>query len=288
MRRGWHSVVVVMGASALVGCSSELRTDAGADGSTAPAIPAEASETTPTEPAEPATTSSTTPTTSTTPVATTMPVGTDLSTTPPPSTTITESTVQPSTTAPAPTTSAPSSSTYVVPVADPSVASWGEGHAGYPATDLFASCGTQIVSPVNGTLTEVRRVDSWDPNVDNPATRGGRSVTIVGDDGVRYYLSHLDEIDPALTPGVRIAAGQQLGTVGLTGRTSGCHVHFGISPPCPGKEWSIRRGAVEPARYLDAWRAGEQTSPAEEVNSWAADNPDACAAAMQDPNAPDS
>jgi murein DD-endopeptidase MepM/ murein hydrolase activator NlpD len=49
-----------------------------------------------------------------------------------------------------------------------------------------------------------------------------------------------------------VEVGQRLGTVGLTGCTSGCHVHVGISSPCPGKEWSVRRGVIAPAPYLDA------------------------------------
>lgn len=135
------------------------------------------------------------------------------------------------------------------------------------------------MSPVPGVALEVRRVDSWDPAVDDPATRGGRSVAILGDDGARYYLAHFDTIEEAIEPGARVEAGQQLGGVGDTGRTSACHVHFGISPPCPEAEWSIRRGVIWPFPYLDAWRAGEQASPAEEVAAWSAANPDACAAA---------
>ena len=82
--------------------------------------------------------------------------------------------------------------------------------------------------------------------------------------------------------GDRITAGQLLGTMGDTGRASACHLHFGISPPCPGKEWSVRRGVVWPYPYLDAWRGGDQTSPADEVARWLADNPAACEAAMAD------
>jgi murein DD-endopeptidase MepM/ murein hydrolase activator NlpD len=181
-----------------------------------------------------------------------------------------------------------SATPYGVPLADVSRAGWGEGHSGYPATDIFAACGDGVVSPVSGVVVEVRTVDSWDPNVDNPATRGGRSITIVGDDGVRYYLAHLDQIDAALAPQQRVGLGQWLGTVGVTGRTSACHVHFGISAPCPGKEWSIRRGAVAPSPYLDDWRSGQQTSPAGEVARWSVDNPDACTLAMLDPFAADS
>ena len=187
-------------------------------------------------------------------------------------------------TAPAATTSP-----YVVPVADASGAGWGDTHSTYPATDIFDNgCGGAIVSPVNGLLLEVRRVNSYDPEVDNPATRGGRSVSILGDDGVRYYLAHFELIDDALEPGVRVNAGAPLGTIGTTGRSSACHVHFGISPPCPDREWSVRRGVVWPHRYLEDWRAGGQASPVEEVAAFVAEQPDACREAAADPNAVDA
>jgi murein DD-endopeptidase MepM/ murein hydrolase activator NlpD len=129
---------------------------------------------------------------------------------------------------------------------------------------------------------EVRTVDGWDPAVDDPATRGGRSIALLGDDGVRYYMAHFESIDPAIIVGGRVGVGDLLGTVGETGRASACHVHFGISPPCPTAEWSVRRGAIWPYPYLDAWRVGEQLSPAEEIASWVVDNPTACADASVD------
>lgn len=172
---------------------------------------------------------------------------------------------------------------YGLPVADTDAAGWGDTHAAYPATDIFVGCGATLVSPVRGTVLEVRRVDSYDPAVDDPATRGGRSVAILGLDGVRYYLAHFDTIDPDLAPGDPVSLGEPLGTMGDTGRTSACHLHFSISPPCPGKEWSVRRGVVWPYPYLDAWRRGEQASPVAEVEEWAAANPTACADAMADP-----
>jgi peptidoglycan LD-endopeptidase LytH len=217
-------------------------------------------------------------------VATTAPSTTQLATdrTSVPSTMSTLSTT--TTTSEPPPTSTP----YRVPVLDVGAVGWGTTHSGYPATDIFAGCGTELASPVNGTVLEVRLIDGWDPAIDNPATRGGRSVAILGDDGVRYYMAHMDVIDPAAVVGARVAAGRYVGTVGRTGRTSACHVHFSISPPCPGKEWSVRRGVVWPYPYLDAWQAGEQRSPADDVEQWVTANPDACAVAMADPNAADA
>ncbi len=183
---------------------------------------------------------------------------------------------------------APSSTPYGLPVADVDRAGWSPTHSSYPATDIFLGCGATLVSPVFGTVLEVRRVDAYDPAIDNPATRGGKSVSILGFDGVRYYLAHFDTIVDDLSVGDEVAMGDALGTMGDTGRTSACHLHFSISPPCPGKEWSVRRGVIWPYPYLDAWRRGEQLSPAAEVDDWVEANPTACADAMADPFAPDS
>ena len=177
---------------------------------------------------------------------------------------------------------------YRIPVERTGAAGWGHTHAEYPASDVFVGCGAVIVSPVNGVVVESRRVNSYVPSIDDPATRGGRSVAIVGDDGVRYYLAHFEAIDDGIEPGLRVAIGQRLGLMGQTGRASACHVHFGISPPCPDKEWSVRRGVVWPYPYLDDWRAGGQLSPVAEVQQWLADHPTACADAMADPFAPNA
>jgi murein DD-endopeptidase MepM/ murein hydrolase activator NlpD len=181
---------------------------------------------------------------------------------------------------------------YTVPVAPGATVGYGGvgSHHDYPAADIFASsgCGTPLVSPVDGRVLEVRTVNLYDPVVDNPALRGGKYVSILGADGVRYYLAHLDTVAGGLAPGQKIGVGAVVGTMGRTGRAGACHVHLGISPPCPGKEWAVRRGVVWPQPYLDAWRRGGTASPAAEVEAWARANPDACAAAMRDPYAPDA
>ena len=164
--------------------------------------------------------------------------------------------------------------------------SYARSHGGYPATDLFAPCGAEVLAMATGTVTEARVVDRYDRSTDNPALRGGRSVTLVGDDGVRYYMSHFDEV--AVTVGARVVAGDPLGTIGLTGDSTSCHTHLGLSPPCQGPEWSVRRGVVWPWPYLDAWRTETTMSPAAEVAAWVSAHPHACADAMADPVASDA
>lgn len=175
-----------------------------------------------------------------------------------------------------------------VPIGDGVNFSYGREHSAYPASDIFADCGSPIVASISGELLEVRTVDEWDPSTDNPAKRGGQSISLLGDDGVRYYMAHFSYIDPAIVPGAHVETGQLLGHVGRTGRASACHLHFSLSPVCGGKEWKVRRGVIWPWPYLDAWRNGDNLSPELEIYGWLLEHPNACAEALAEPTAPDS
>ncbi|MEZ5409180.1 MAG: peptidoglycan DD-metalloendopeptidase family protein [Acidimicrobiales bacterium] len=169
-------------------------------------------------------------------------------------------------------------------------ASYGADHHDYPATDIFAACGSAAVSPVDGVIVHWRADDPYDPAADNPAYRGGRSAAVLGDDGVRYYLSHFESMEPGLGVGSRVDAGDRLGAVGRSGNAEkvDCHIHFGLSPDCPAREWAVRRGVIWPAPYLDDWRNARNTSPADEIRAWAAAHPTACTDAAADPTAADA
>lgn len=172
-----------------------------------------------------------------------------------------------------------STAVYAFPVRPVEAAEYGRTHHDYPATDVFAPCGSTVVAPADGVVHELSRADRWDPDVDDGDTRGGLSVSIRGDDGVRYYGSHLETVAGHLRVGARVGAGDPVGTVGSTGSARGtpCHLHLGLSPPCTTGEWWVRRGAVYPWPYLDSWRAGGQRSPVDELIAWAEGNPTACA-----------
>lgn len=167
---------------------------------------------------------------------------------------------------------------YSFPLNPAASARYGRAHHDYPATDIFAPCGTPVVAVTAGVVGEVSRTDSWSSGTDDPALRGGLSTSIVGDDGVRYYGSHLSEVAPGIEAEVRVQAGQPLGRVGDSGnaRGAGCHLHFGISPPCGPGDWRVRRGTIYPWPFLDSWRAGEARSPSSEVKAWN-DSNQACA-----------
>lgn len=163
---------------------------------------------------------------------------------------------------------------YVFPV-DRADAPYGRTHDDYAATDIFA-CGATYLAPTNGVVLEVALSDTWDPQTDDPATRFGLFVSILGDDGVRYFGSQLDSV--LVSTWDRVSAGQPLGVVGQTGeaRNGACHLHLGISENCTNAEWEIRRGTIWPWRYLDDWKRGINTSPILEAMQIVDYAPNAC------------
>jgi murein DD-endopeptidase MepM/ murein hydrolase activator NlpD len=140
---------------------------------------------------------------------------------------------------------------------------YGRVHHDYPATDIFCPVGSSFVAPTDGVIDYVSRVDVWDPKTDAPADRGGLSIALIGDDGVRYYGSHLSQIADGIAPGVRVQVGQQIGLTGKSGnaRFTAAHVHFGISHPTTPDDWRIRRGEISPYPYLKAWERGQGLTP---------------------------
>ena len=128
------------------------------------------------------------------------------------------------------------------------------------------------MAPTEGVVSAVSRKDLWTARKNTGATRGGLSVAIVGTDGVRYYGSHLKSVAPAVVAGRRVRAGEVLGHVGKTGsaRSTSCHLHFGISPPCAENDWWNRRGVLSPYPFLRSWQDGGRRSPVQAVTTWRA------------------
>ena len=157
---------------------------------------------------------------------------------------------------------------YIFPVPDCDV-TYTRAHHDYPASDIFAEKTCKFVSPVNGVIDEVNRVDNWSGKTNLGIDRGGLYVSVIGEDGVRYYGSHLTSVVASIQPGLTVKAGQILGRVGSTGSARGTspHLHFGISWPTPSEPnvWWVRRGVVAPWKYLDAWKTGKDLSPAKAV-----------------------
>ncbi len=155
---------------------------------------------------------------------------------------------------------------YIFPI-DGCKTTYARAHHDYPATDILTKKGCHFVAPTSGVIDEVNAVDTYSWKNNDGAIRGGLSISIIGDDGVRYYGSHFSKIYKKVVPGYQVAAGELLALVGTSGDAAGLapHVHFGISWPTKAGIWWVRRGEIYPWRYLDAWKAGKDLSPAKEV-----------------------
>ena len=164
-----------------------------------------------------------------------------------------------------PATAAP---IYAFPVAGCTV-TYSKYHHDYPASDIFAKKGCAFVAPIAGVIDEVNTVDKWSGKTNIGADRGGLSISIIGDDGLRYYGSHLSKIEPNIVPGYKVATGEKLGEIGSSGSAKGTkpHLHFGISYPTEKGVWWVRRGVglekgkTSPWKYLQAWQVGKDLKP---------------------------
>lgn len=98
---------------------------------------------------------------------------------------------------------------------------WGAPRSGgrkHQGIDIFARCGTPIVSATRGLVTRV-----------GTNMLGGRIVRVLGPGGYWHYYAHLSEFGD-IREGQLITAGTVLGKVGDTGNAKGtpCHLHYGI------------------------------------------------------------
>ena len=158
---------------------------------------------------------------------------------------------------------------YTFPVAGCTV-TYTKYHHDYPAADIFGKKGCAFVAPIAGVVDEVNTVDRWSGKTNLGPDRGGLSISIIGNDGVRYYGSHLSKIEAVIVPGYKVATGEKLGEIGSSGSARGTkpHLHFGISYPTEKGIWWVRRGVgleskgkTPPFKYLQAWQVGKDLKP---------------------------
>jgi len=109
---------------------------------------------------------------------------------------------------------------------------YGKYHHDYPATDIKAELGCSFVAPIGGVIQDVSRKDLWSGKTNLGQHRGGRSISLIGDDGVRYYGSHLSKVMKEIVPGLRVEVGQKLGEIGTSGSARGVPRFFAATQAC--------------------------------------------------------
>jgi LysM repeat protein len=89
---------------------------------------------------------------------------------------------------------------------------------GYNAVDLAAPCGAPIYAAASGTVI-VSKAYGWNGGY-------GNYIVITHANGTQTLYAH--ESSVWVSSGEYVTQGQGIGTVGSTGRSTGCHVHFEV------------------------------------------------------------
>lgn len=86
----------------------------------------------------------------------------------------------------------------------------------HEALDISAAIGTSVTAPADGVVVFADRETGY-----------GKVLKINHGFGFTTLYAHLDSF--AVQPGQKVARGQVIARVGLTGRTSGPHLHYEVS-----------------------------------------------------------
>lgn len=117
----------------------------------------------------------------------------------------------------------------------------GRGHQGQ---DLMARCGKPVVAAQTGRVKLVAYQGSGAGNY--VVIRGARRT-------FDYVYMHMLE-RASVREGQRVVAGDQIGLVGSTGRSTACHLHFEMWS-APG--WYEGGSVEDPTPYLKSWDPDE-------------------------------
>ena len=120
--------------------------------------------------------------------------------------------------------------------------------------DFGAPCGAPLYAITDATVIEVRFQGGW-----------GNTVDLQLDDGTKLKYAHqpFGFAWPAI--GERVRSGQQIGAVGTTGSSTGCHLHLEVTPPDSPRtdpyDWMVERGIplVYQNRFVEGYRPGGPT-----------------------------
>jgi murein DD-endopeptidase MepM/ murein hydrolase activator NlpD len=91
---------------------------------------------------------------------------------------------------------------------------WSSNHTGL---DFATASGTPIVAVANGTITKTGTAGAY----------GNQTIETL-EDGTEIWYCHQTSI--GVQPGQVVTGGQQIGTVGSTGNTTGPHLHLEVRP----------------------------------------------------------
>jgi murein DD-endopeptidase MepM/ murein hydrolase activator NlpD len=91
---------------------------------------------------------------------------------------------------------------------------WSSDHTGL---DFAAAYGSPVMSVASGVVTEAAYAGAY-----------GNRVIVTHPDGTETWYCHMDSF--AVGEGQEVAPGTQVGAIGMTGNTTGPHLHFEVRP----------------------------------------------------------
>lgn len=92
------------------------------------------------------------------------------------------------------------------------------GLHGFNGVDLANTCGLPVSAAAGGTVI-ISRTSGWNGGY-------GRYIVITHPNGVQTLYAHLSAIQTNV--GEQVSQGTQIGLIGSTGNSTGCHVHFEV------------------------------------------------------------
>jgi murein DD-endopeptidase MepM/ murein hydrolase activator NlpD len=143
---------------------------------------------------------------------------------------------------------------------------WGsrlvEGKPFHDGVDFATFCGDRIAAAHGGTvLAASRRFDEFlgwvgdlKPYVDRLDKKhlwATLPIIVVIDDGNGYRSIYAHFSKVVVKPGATVKAGQLLGYEGMTGRASGCHLHYGLFSPVERATFAIEPDVVKRMKLPD-------------------------------------
>ncbi len=131
---------------------------------------------------------------------------------------------------------------YVFPLRAPHTYGDGIGAGrGHQGQDLLADCGSKLVAARAGTVYA------------NDYQAGGAGnylvINLKGAGGKSHVYMHMPKPSP-LEEGAKVKTGQRIGSVGTTGRSTACHLHFEV---WSGPGWYQGGTFADPAAPLKRW-----------------------------------
>ena len=92
------------------------------------------------------------------------------------------------------------------------------GLHGFNGVDLAKACGSPIYASAAGAVITARS-SGWNSGY-------GKYVAIAHGNGTQTLYAHMSTVQ--INSGTTVFQGQQIGLVGSTGKSTGCHIHFEI------------------------------------------------------------